>query len=156
MPRMNDKRLAAMIERMTATRERPPRDPAQLVALARKGYAPAIQILKIRAERCPQHRAALDALRREAAGTPAPVAPAPRREQWVATAPPRPAAATPKPAEPITVSPGEFRRMSGHDRGLFIAAGGTVAAETMTRAQFNKLTPSARLKFINDGGKLTN
>lgn len=70
----------------------------------------------------------------------------------------RPAVVAPKPAvtaPTATVTPGEFRAMAGYDRGVFLAAGGIVEAEKMSRANFFKLTPARQMAFIKDGGKPT-
>jgi hypothetical protein len=57
--------------------------------------------------------------------------------------------------KPSTASPGEFRAMNGHARGVFLAAGGVIAAETMNRTEFNKLSHRQKSDFCKNGGRLT-
>jgi hypothetical protein len=78
----------------------------------------------------------------------------------VPTPPCSPARQVPKTAKPaaetaLVMTQRESNKLSPFERGTFQARGGTVVAETITRAAFDKLSPAAQLDFAKNGGRLT-
>jgi hypothetical protein len=55
----------------------------------------------------------------------------------------------------LTLSVGEYRALTNFQKGMFLHKGGGLKRPSMTRAEFDHMTPRQKTNFIRDGGKLT-
>jgi len=56
---------------------------------------------------------------------------------------------------PRTVSPAEYRALSGSTKILFHAKGGQIKKPTISRASWDRLSDDEKIKFMRVGGKIS-
>ena len=54
----------------------------------------------------------------------------------------------------LVLTPGEFRGLSGYDKGKFLAQGGKVQPAKIKRSLFSRLHPRDQMALVKDGGRV--